>query len=30
MLGIMLVLMAIALVMPFIFIYELVKKWERE
>ena len=30
MLGIMLVLMAIALVMPFIFIYQLVKKWERE
>jgi uncharacterized protein YoxC len=30
MLGIMLVLVAIALVMPFIFIYQLVKKWERE
>jgi hypothetical protein len=32
MLGIMLFLMAIALVMPFFFIYQyqLVKKWERE
>ena len=30
MLGIMLVLVAIALVMPFFFIYKLVKKWERE
>jgi uncharacterized membrane protein YukC len=30
MLGIMLILVAIALLMPFIFIYQLVKKWEKE